>query len=86
MVDFANGTPIKASTVCQEFGISRRTFDAWMADGLRVFRMGKKLLYTTREELQRFARAVEAVQPALQPNTTPDAIEAERRVRERYAI
>lgn len=88
MVERASGKPIKASAVCAEYGISRRTFDKWRANGLLVFRMGEKLLYTTREALQQFAQPVEPMigTAPQQPKQSSDAVDAERRVRERWAI
>lgn len=86
VVDFVTETPIKLSKVCRLFEISRRTLDNWISQGLHVKPMGEKLLYTTREELQRFSDRFER---NVQPEASSDdraALRAEQEVRERYAL
>lgn len=88
MVDLAVETPMRASEVCAVYKISRRTLDEWHADGLDMVRMGKKLLYTTREELQRFARSMHpATSQPVQSQSELNAADRDREeVRKRFGL
>lgn len=87
VVDFVTETPVKLSKVCVLFTISRRTLDKWLKAGLDARVMGDKLLYTTREELQRFSRPLDfATCPVGTTSEIRDAEETARKVRERYNL
>ena len=56
MVDIIRNEPLTLKEAARWMKVSTKTIREWRDEGLEMVRVGRKLLYTTRENLQRFCK------------------------------
>ena len=88
MIDLTKETPLGVEAAAELMGVSRRTIENWFKCGLDRTRLGK-LVYTSREALQRFAVSPDRPQSAqslAEQEADRRADEAEAEMARRWGI
>lgn len=65
MVDIIRNKPMTLQKAAEYMEVSVKTIREWRKEGLETVRFGKKILYTTLENLQRFGKQPESYRPQL---------------------
>lgn len=81
----ARETPIRIGDAAKLLGVHRRTIEQWFSRGLGRFRIGGTI-YTTREEIARFAVVESSDHATPAPSVDPEEQEARQRLRERHGL
>lgn len=84
-MSFATETPLALNDAARLFGVHRRTIENWIKRGLESRRLGR-LIYTSREAIDRFAVEPNSNQLPPARKGGMDGAEKRRLLRERHGI
>lgn len=84
MMSFTTETPLALNDAASFMGVHRRTVENWIKRGLECRKVGR-LIYTTREAIDRFAVQPVEEQPAAVQQSSENK-ECLRRMKERFGF